>query len=438
MLNVICRGAVHIIDLALHTVLSNPVLLLAAALAFHGTGGSGSASSLYHLTAASSSSSSAAAAVIDRSHDTCDAVRRDNALSDTPDRMFWFVQISDIHISTLRADQADQLRRFVEHTLPIVQPFVVIATGDLTDARRGNPFRERAGQIRKEWETYHSILEANGVLRPDFWLDMRGNHDSFAVSGDHDDLHMQFSSQHQRKGAVPPADDTDSKHITANTPSWLRHRIVERTAHEDARHYTHVFDFPFGRYRFISIDAIPKRAPLRHFFGTFPAASVDYLQQQLRVDPSSTNHTIVFGHFPLSTTSTDHPSGVSILEVLQQSVVPVIAYLCGHLHTLGGAVNSLVARHSRGLLELEVGDFKGGCKQSGVCPVISHESCGWCMLVQSPSAIASCPLIMTYSASPTPHWTRFLWSTLLAPRAPRFCHSTSPGISCVAPLIFAS
>jgi hypothetical protein len=36
-----------------------------------------------------------------------------------------------------------------------------------------------------------------------------------------------------------------------------------------------------------------------------------------------------------------------------------IAYLCGHLHTLGGLVNSFYTRHTNGLLELELGDWKG-------------------------------------------------------------------------------
>ena len=35
-----------------------------------------------------------------------------------------------------------------------------------------------------------------------------------------------------------------------------------------------------------------------------------------------------------------------------------IAYLCGHLHTLGGLVPSMYARPVEGHLELEAGDWK--------------------------------------------------------------------------------
>jgi hypothetical protein len=35
-----------------------------------------------------------------------------------------------------------------------------------------------------------------------------------------------------------------------------------------------------------------------------------------------------------------------------------IAYLCGHLHTLGGLMPNLYTRHTNGLLELELADWK--------------------------------------------------------------------------------
>lgn len=34
-----------------------------------------------------------------------------------------------------------------------------------------------------------------------------------------------------------------------------------------------------------------------------------------------------------------------------------VAYLCGHLHTLGGLMPVLHSRHSSGTLELELGDW---------------------------------------------------------------------------------
>lgn len=42
-----------------------------------------------------------------------------------------------------------------------------------------------------------------------------------------------------------------------------------------------------------------------------------------------------------------------ILHVCSKAV----AYLCGHLHTLGGLMPVLHSRHSTGTLELELGDW---------------------------------------------------------------------------------
>lgn len=35
-----------------------------------------------------------------------------------------------------------------------------------------------------------------------------------------------------------------------------------------------------------------------------------------------------------------------------------VAYLCGHLHTLFGLMRKMYTRHSNGMLELELGDWK--------------------------------------------------------------------------------
>jgi hypothetical protein len=35
-----------------------------------------------------------------------------------------------------------------------------------------------------------------------------------------------------------------------------------------------------------------------------------------------------------------------------------VAYLCGHLHTFGGLMQAMYAKHTNGLLELELADWK--------------------------------------------------------------------------------
>jgi hypothetical protein len=60
----------------------------------------------------------------------------------------------------------------------------------------------------------------------------------------------------------------------------------------------------------------------------------------------NSNTTIFFGHYPLSFT---YSYGLN--ELMSHGIV----YLNGHLHS---GIKHLYARHSNGLLELELGDWK--------------------------------------------------------------------------------
>lgn len=63
------------------------------------------------------------------------------------------------------------------------------------------------------------------------------------------------------------------------------------------------------------------------------------------------NHTIWFGHYPTSCILSPAPG---IRKLMGKGV----AYLCGHLHTLGGLAHNLYTRQQTGSLELELGDWK--------------------------------------------------------------------------------
>ncbi|XP_055484320.1 transmembrane protein 62 isoform X2 [Psammomys obesus] len=66
---------------------------------------------------------------------------------------------------------------------------------------------------------------------------------------------------------------------------------------------------------------------------------------------SQSNQTVWFGHFTTSTILSPSPG-------IRTVVSSGTAYLCGHLHTLGGLMPVLHTRHFSGTLELEVGDWK--------------------------------------------------------------------------------
>ena len=96
--------------------------------------------------------------------------------------LFWFLHVSDLHISKLNSDRLDHLRQFVREVVPVVDPGLVVATGDLTDAVADESvFRRPTAQQESEWQQYRALLNAAGLNRTDFWLDMRGNHDAYGV-----------------------------------------------------------------------------------------------------------------------------------------------------------------------------------------------------------------------------------------------------------------
>ncbi|XP_070358926.1 transmembrane protein 62 isoform X9 [Equus asinus] len=115
-------------------------------------------------------------------------------------------------------------------------------------------------------------------------------------------------------------------------------------------HYVH--STPFGNYSFIALDASQTPGPKRpyNFFGILDEKRIEELEL-LAKESSRSNHSIWFGHFTTSTILSPSPGIRSIMS-------SATAYLCGHLHTLGGLMPVLHTRHFQGTLELELGDWK--------------------------------------------------------------------------------
>jgi hypothetical protein len=68
--------------------------------------------------------------------------------------------------------------------------------------------------------------------------------------------------------------------------------------------------------------------------------------KNLTQQTENSNTTIFFGHYPLSFTYSN-----GLTDLMKNGIV----YLNGHLHS---GIKHLYARHSDGLLELELGDWK--------------------------------------------------------------------------------
>jgi len=235
------------------------------------------------------------------------------------DDVMWFVQVTDLHISKFQhLDIKDDLKEFYSTTLDIVKPSVVLASGDLTDAKDSDGVN--SFQIKEEWRTYQRLLEENNVLNKTIYLDLRGNHDSFNVYDYNDKLN--FFKTHSGQGP----------HHKSSFLAKFKHK---------------------GRtYSFIAIDATLNPGPKKvfNFFGFLNDDEINNLAA-LKKQASGSDHHIYFGHFP---TSCVVSTGPNLKELMEGGMV----YLSGHLHTLGGLAPKLYTIHRTGTPEYELGDWK--------------------------------------------------------------------------------
>lgn len=246
-------------------------------------------------------------------------------ITDSAEHLLWFLQISDIHISIFfDMKRVSDLREFCDITVSTIKPSVVLASGDLTDAKQPDSLGSQ--QFEDEWRNYKNTLDECKVSEKTAWLDVRGNHDNFNVPGPKSK--ENYFRNYSMQGAVNP------------------------------KSYLYQVRGDSGElYSFIALDACLDPGPRRpfNFVGVLTHQETNNVRNLIQqAESSGSNYTIWFGHYPTSCILAPGEGVRSIIGSHEEG----LAYLCGHLHTLGGVVPNMYTLQQAGFLELELADWK--------------------------------------------------------------------------------
>ncbi|GAV77342.1 Metallophos domain-containing protein [Cephalotus follicularis] len=226
-----------------------------------------------------------------------------------PESVIWVVQLSDLHFSVHHPDRALDFKRIVGPTLSMINPSLVLITGDLTDGKSKDLLIMK--QIEEEWVEYQDVMEdvvRSSGLDKSIFYDLRGNHDNFGVPvvG----ASFDFFSKYSINGQLERSENVNSVTI----------QIGEQ------------------KHLFVGLDSttsVGLRGPT-NFFGHPTDQLLNEIDSELtQWDSQSTKLVtkISFGHFPLSFSASAY-SGKGLKDVFLKHSLS--AFLCGHLHTRFG------------------------------------------------------------------------------------------------------
>ncbi|CAM8945869.1 unnamed protein product [Rhodiola kirilowii] len=271
-----------------------------------------------------------------------------------PESVVWVVQLSDLHFSVHHPKRALDFKNLVGPMLKMINPSLVLLTGDLTDGKSKDMSVMKQDEL--EWVEYHEIIEdviESSGLDKNIFYDLRGNHDNFGVptvGGLYD-----FFSKYSVNGQLGRSANVNS--ITLES--------TER------------------KHLFVGVDstaAVGLRGPT-NLFGHPTDQLLSELDSELsQWDSQSEKHVtkISFGHFPLSFSARSQTKR-SMQDIFMKHSIS--AYLCGHLHTKFG--KNLKRHHQlspsltlfNGLLQLNA--HRLSLQNISVCPDRSQKIKGF-------------------------------------------------------------
>ncbi|XP_042204049.1 transmembrane protein 62-like isoform X2 [Homarus americanus] len=227
----------------------------------------------------------------------------------------WLVQISDLHLHMGEVDEVQHFQEFVDDAISILRPAAVLVTGDLTNSKTHGV---KLAQLPQEWSIYQrSVKDRLTVNSSTLWLDIAGNHDNFnEVQQAHFKAHamqVDFSATQTAKATVIRG--SDGQNITL-----------------------------------LPLDASLKPGIRAYnFLGYLPEEEFKELQGAAQEARTRGDIVVFYGHYPTSTII----SSKDVRKLLAMGA----AYLCGHLHTGFGFVDTMWTKHTSGLLEVELADW---------------------------------------------------------------------------------
>ncbi|KAJ4837126.1 hypothetical protein Tsubulata_030654 [Turnera subulata] len=226
-----------------------------------------------------------------------------------PQSVIWVVQLSDLHFSVHHPERAIDFKNIVGPALRMINPSLVLITGDLTDGKSKDLLTMK--QNEDEWLEYQNVMEdviKRSGLDKSIFYDLRGNHDSFGVpvvGGSFD-----FFSKYSINGQLGRRGNVNSVTIETND---RRHLFVglDSTMSTGLRGPTNLFGHPTDQL----------------------LAELDSQLSQWDFSKDKPVTKVSFGHFPLSF-SAPSLSQKSLKDTFLKHSLS--AYLCGHLHSRFG------------------------------------------------------------------------------------------------------